>query len=273
MQRGYRMLVSDIDGTLTDERGQISSANRGAVRKLIASGFPVTLATGRSRQDAVDIVCELGIELPVVIHNGAGIYDYKNGTYLLQQHLSRGEAVVALNLLERTGLAVFAYADEYVYIGKWESALADYLLPGCRVRYAPLRRVIDRQPLRKLCVTGPAPDCAAAFLDLRRRDITNHLNVHLPDPHCIEVLPKGVDKAGGLAVLLRSMGIDFADIVAIGNGANDIRLLQRAGTGIAVADAVPELLAIAKHVTTTSTKDALAQVITEFFGEQLRIAA
>lgn len=264
------MLVADVDGTLTGPDGRISRTNRAAIRWLMAQGIPVTLATGRSRQSTAPVVEELGIRLPVVLYNGAEVYDFQSGQLLAERVLAPKEAALAAGLLTESSVAVFACTSEAV-VAAPDADVTDYLLPAERRRLLradllEFLKVGGAGAVRKICATGSEADVMRAYTSLADVARQLDLNLTLPDPRCLEILPAGVSKATGLAEVTRWLGVEAGDVVVVGNGRNDVEMIRWAGLGVAVADAHPELLAAADTVTVASSEDAVAHVVRECFG-------
>src|SRR5262249_4708775 len=109
----YRMLVLDVDGTLVGPSRHVSPAVRAAVRAALSAGALVTLATGRWFRSAQPIAAELGLELPIILHNGALVKDSLPGEVLHHSHLPLPMAREAIALIERHGLQPIVYENAF----------------------------------------------------------------------------------------------------------------------------------------------------------------
>src|SRR5207302_7675629 len=112
-----RMVVADMDGTLMGVGGHVTPRVRAAIRAAIASGVLVTLATGRWFRSAQPIAREIGIELPIILHNGALVKDSLTGEILDHCHLPLAMAEQAIAIIRAHGMQPIAY--ENVFDGEW----------------------------------------------------------------------------------------------------------------------------------------------------------
>lgn len=269
------MLVTDIDGTLTEAGDTVSPANRAAVGALIRRGVHVTLATGRSRGTTETLARQLGIRLPLILCNGALVFDLRSGRPLFERHMRRQEvrrALAALAAVASADVELCAYVDDDLCASRLSAALRRYL-------YAPdaCREVGDLagwllqpgQPLpTKILVLADVETCSTLAGRLVAWGQTHGLalNAVQSDPRCIEILPAGVCKGSALRFLAGRLRLDADEVVAIGNAPNDLGMIRWAGLGIAVGTSHPDLLAAADRVTVSHTADAVARVAVDVFA-------
>src|SRR5205814_4851471 len=109
----YRMLAIDVDGTLIGRDRHVSPRVRAAVRAALGVGALVTLATGRWFRSAQPIAAELGLELPIILRNGALVKDSLTGEVLDHCHLPVAMARAAIGLIERRGLQPIVYENAF----------------------------------------------------------------------------------------------------------------------------------------------------------------
>jgi hypothetical protein len=268
-----RLLVLDIDGTLLDPSGQLTAPTIAAVRAAVASGCVVTLATGRRFRTARPIAAALGLELPILVQNGALVKDSVTEEVLYHRHLSCAAAVVAVEYLWHAGLQPIVYENAFV----GESVFTGPIERDGEVTSAYFaRRPEDYQR----CKTVEALIPTVAPLEVAAVDDGARLSAVAPGlmhpgfrlinttyssgAGFLEVLDANCSKAGALHELARRMDIPIAQTMAIGDNLNDLELLAAAGIGVAMANARPEVLAVAEHATASNAEDGVAKAIARF---------
>src|SRR5687768_15761573 len=143
----YRMLVVDVDGTLIGRDRHVSARVRAALRAAMAGGTLVTLATGRWFRSAQPIAAELGLELPIILHNGALVKDSLTGEVLDHCHLPRAMAAAAIELVLAHGMQPIVYENafggELMLTGPADNdspATARYLAAKVELRRVPIEQ-------------------------------------------------------------------------------------------------------------------------------------
>lgn len=269
-----RLLVCDVDGTLLDPTSQLTPLTKAAVRAAVAAGCVVTLATGRRFRTAKPIADALGLELPLLVQNGALIKDSVTGEVLHHCHLTTEAAAVAIQHFWQAGVQPIVYENafsgERLFTGPAErdsDANRAYLgRNGELVRRSTLAELLD-----------VAPPLEVAILDAYER--VQPLSAGLAHPAFrtipyssttqsgvvfLEVLAADCSKAQALHALARHFDVPLSQTMAIGDNYNDIELLSAAGIGVAMGNAQPAIMAAARHVTGPNSADGVAEAIARF---------
>jgi Cof subfamily protein (haloacid dehalogenase superfamily) len=275
----YRLLVIDIDGTLLDGRSTLTPRTREAIRRAVGSGAIVTLATGRRTRSARPIIDDLGVTVPVILHNGAIVYDSARDVVLWDRHLPLAVAWCALDTIIASGFQPVVYENafrgERLFAGpeEYDSPLTALYLRNAgelveRRPHAQLLRDEDGDPVRLAVM-----DDAARIRDLATRlasaagcrtvvnttpTMTRHGGLVL------EVLAVDCSKGSAMAFLARHFDVPLAQVLAIGDHNNDVEMLQMAGLGVAVGNAEPAVLACADYVAPSNDDEGVAHVIERF---------
>jgi HAD superfamily hydrolase (TIGR01484 family) len=265
-----RLVALDIDGTLLkwiegagQTHEQVAPAVHDAVRRAHEAGAHIVLASGRSPHGMTTIADLLDLEggepAWVVASNGAVVFRYPPLEVVHEETFDARPAVEAI-LREHPGVLV---AVEERGVGYRVNRLfpagelsGDMVITDVADLVAQhVSRVIIRDP----------DSTAEDFLDLARR-----LGLHGTDyvvgwTAWLDLAPVGVSKASGLAHVAERLGVDAADVLAIGDGRNDIEMLQWAGRGVAMGQAVEPVIEAADDVTGTVYEDGAATEITRWF--------
>lgn len=275
----YRLLVIDIDGTLLDGRSTLGPRTREALRRAVAGGAIVTLATGRRTHSARSIITELGVGVPVILHNGALIYDTARDEVLYDHHLPLPVAREVVELIVAGGFQPVAYENafrgERLFAGppEHDSPLTALYLQNAgdvvvRRPYDVLLGDDDGDPLR-LAVMDDAErvqELAARLESIPGcRALVN--TTALMTKHgglVLEVLEADCSKGRALEHLARHFDVPLRQVLAIGDHYNDIEMLRAAGLGVAVANAPAEVLACADYVAPSNEEDGVAHVVERF---------
>ncbi|MER6300270.1 HAD family hydrolase [Kitasatospora sp. NPDC001539] len=261
----YRLVATDLDGTLLTSWGTVSERTRAALAAAVGAGALHIVVTGRSAVWARPVFDEIGYTGIAVCGQGAQVYDAGAHKLLTSLTLDRRLAAVAIEKIEaETGpLAVAANQDGLdgqVLAGPGYELLIGSDLPVVRVDRAELLA----SPVSKLYIQHPrlTDDALAEAARCAAGDL---VGVVMAGAGVVELLPLGLSKATGLAVAARRLGVRAADTIAFGDMPNDIPMFGWAAHGVAMADAHPELLAVADEVTAGNDEDGVAVVLERLY--------
>lgn len=231
-----RLVAFDIDGTLVDRFDQLPDPILEAVQLVLAAGVPVVLATGRSWHSTRDLFDRLGLPAgPAVCSNGAVIVSYpperivKAITFDPREVIDKVEEFAPGTLIAVEEIGVGYRLNGHFPGGDLtgEMIIEDARQLGSR----PVTRIILRDP--------SASD--SDFIQL-----AEHLGLHgvtyfVGWSAWLDIAPQGVNKATALAEVAAELGITAADVLAFGDGRNDLEMLRWAGRGVAIGEAPVEV--------------------------------
>jgi len=247
-----RLVATDVDGTLLDHHGVLPGPRAEAVRALAAARIPVVLATGKLWTSVATLIAALGLDGPHVACNGSVVFS-GDGTVLARHLLDGDLADEVVARLQAQGIPHAVYLEDGTIV-------TDEVLPAHDVlpmlgEPTPLAAPRDgRAVLKVLAMLGPEDEG-----DLRSVG-AGSAQVQRTGPRFLEWNAPGVDKSTGLRMVTRMLGVDLADVVAIGDAENDVPMLRIAGLGLAVADASPAAVAAAHHRLTGDLADLLRAI-------------
>jgi HAD superfamily hydrolase (TIGR01484 family) len=265
-----RLVALDIDGTLLkwiegagQTYEQVAPAVHDAVRRAHDAGAHIVLASGRSPHGMTTIADLLDLEggepAWVVASNGAVVFRYPPLEVVHEETFDARPAVEAI-LREHPGVLVAVEERGVGYRVNRPFPAGE--LSGDMV----ITDVADlvAQHVSRVIIRDP-DSTAEDFLDLASR-----LGLHGTDyvvgwTAWLDLAPVGVSKASGLAHVAERLGVEAADVLAIGDGRNDIEMLRWAGRGVAMGQAVEPVIAAADDVTGTVYEDGAATEIARWF--------
>uniref|UniRef100_A0A0G4H592 Uncharacterized protein n=1 Tax=Chromera velia CCMP2878 TaxID=1169474 RepID=A0A0G4H592_9ALVE len=268
-----RAIALDMDGTLMSSHQTVSAKNVAAVEWARRNGKFIFIASGRTRTGAMNALGAYGELLkaqggfPGVYCNGLLVYGQRSQV-LFERALDTSAVAAVAEFCRARGLPFVGYSREEILCDELTAHLArmhnEYkealpLAVGDVVEAAKEGRVINKMLIfddpETIAAVRPALESLAPSLGGR---------VVQAVPDMIEVLPEGASKAEGIAALLKNVNIDPEDLMAVGDGENDIEMIQLAGVGVAVANAQPKLKAFAKFEVASNDEDGVAEAICRF---------
>jgi 5-amino-6-(5-phospho-D-ribitylamino)uracil phosphatase len=272
--RNIRLLAIDIDGTLVNSRDELTDVTRQALRRACAAGLKIVLATGRRYSRALPFVEMLALDLPLVTASGALIKHPLDHRTLFRAAFDRPLLCDLLAVVERRGFEAVLYADSYhdgfdFYCLRLEverAELADYLAlnPGCHRLWPALMRDPPEGVFAGFAM-GTRKEMLALHRELDR-ELPGLLYTHvLRSPRYLgymcEIAPFGVTKWSGIQHVAAEWGITPGEICAVGDDVNDLPMIEAAGLGIAMGNALLEVKAAADLVAPTHDDNGLAAVV------------
>lgn len=259
----YRLLAIDLDGTLLNPRPQkmITPRTRLALQKAVDAGTRIVIATGQSLAVLRQVCADLPLHGPQIVENGAQIVDIRTGDISHEKLLPASTVLPVLTALQQAGFHRAYHTRRRVY--------ADAETPRVRQWYTPpVPPVIEiedvtilyPEPCIKIVAVGQESELRAHRPALTRT-FSRQAYVTQSAFDLLEFLHPAVSKKDGLLTIASELGIERAEIAAIGDGHNDIGMIQFAGLGIAMGNAHAEVKSQADYVTLSNAEDGVAAAI------------
>lgn len=268
MATKYKMIVLDLDGTLTNSKKLITPHTHDTLIRAQRQGTRVVLASGRPTYGIMPLAEQLRLKEYggyILAFNGGKIVDCTSGDTLFEQKLAPAVVPTLYHEAMAAGMQILTYQgegiaatrrdDEYVqheaFINKMEVVeYADFLH---QVQY----------PINKCLIVGTPEPLHALELRLQKQ-MEGQIEVYRSADFFLECVPMGIDKAQSLARLTAALGISRNEIIACGDGYNDLSMIRYAGLGVAMDNAADDIKQQADYVTLSNEADGVAAVVEKF---------
>ena len=270
----WRLVVSDMDGTLLDSRSMILPENARAIARLNSHGIAFTLATGRMDRMVRAYVRQLDVQLPIIACNGAVIRDCKTDEIIWQQVLPADQAMDMISWLQSHAYDYLCYTPDHVFFPAHSRRV------GLFHRYNQMAAAAGSETVALYPIEGREAEAVASGLIkiLAVPDGQDSLAAlsgsvsSMPGldgvasmQDAYDIMASGVSKGNALVRLVTSLGLKLEEVVAVGDNDNDASMLTAAGLGIAMANATPRALAACQAVTAADhNHGGLAEAINKF---------
>jgi HAD superfamily hydrolase (TIGR01484 family) len=261
------VIATDLDGTIVRSDGTISARTKAALATATDAGVLLVIATGRPPRWLPGIAEATGHHGLAICANGAIVFDLETDQVIDSRPLSAADVPVLIARL-RAAVPGIAFALERVdgqfaheadYHPRWEPEPATIVgdLDGT-VLTAPVSKLLAR---REGMGSDELTELARGAVDESVASLT-----HSSIDGLLEISALGVTKASTLAAVLAARGLGPEAVVAFGDMPNDLEMLLWAGRGVAVANAHPDVLAVADEVTASNDDDGVALVLERLYG-------
>lgn len=265
----FKILVLDLDGTLTNSKKEITKKNREILLKAQKQGVVVVLASGRPTYGIAPLADALELDRfggYVLAYNGGEIIDWRTKTLLYANVLPDDVLPSLHKSAAKNGLALLSYDGDHVLT---EHPDDEYVAKEAFINKMKIKGTTDfltdvPRPVPKCLIVGDPEKLIPVEAELSI-DLQDIISVYRSEPYFLELVPMGIDKARSLAVLLEKLGMTREDMVAVGDGYNDLSMIQYAGMGVAMANAQEPVRKAADYVTLSNEEDGVAAVVEKFF--------
>jgi len=260
----YRLMAADIDGTLLNDRGELTENTKRAIKQAVERGLVFTIATGRPIQGVEWLNKILDLDLPFITYNGAMVVMGKSRKVLYEQKLSEKDAGEIISLGEKYGTTIMVWKNNALYVPEINERVDKYKrISGvepvlaentCQLIAGGVTKILWYDEVEKI----------ERYRSEIGRYLSENVNFHPSRPYFMEFVDKNASKAIAMEKLGEYYGIDRSGMIAVGDGYNDLSMIEYAGLGVAMANSPDDVKEKADYITLSNEEDGVAHVISKF---------
>ncbi|MFP4177311.1 MAG: Cof-type HAD-IIB family hydrolase [Acholeplasmataceae bacterium] len=265
------MIVLDLDGSLLNDQGEISDRTKYVVRRLIKDGHIVVIATGRPFSGAYPKYKELGLDTPLITDNGGSIQNPMDSSFPKQRTYIPLPIVHDLFRFAKPHItSTFFSVDDVVYAYNYDARLQAFFSgvedrevvekPFTELKIEPMGMVfLIRIGKQKLFEN---------YIDSKHDKTLSYRLWGVDHRHAVyEVYLKHISKSSAIEYLIERFGIGYEQVIAFGDGVNDVEMLRDAHLGVAMKNGCEEAIEAAKDITTHANhEDGIARYLIRHFA-------
>lgn len=270
------LIALDLDGTLLRSDQTISPYTKDVLLQLKEDGHVVVIATGRSNRISIKYYKELGLETPLINSNGAHVHHPTNKKWRTRyapiKHQTAQDIIHMCDEVEPNNILATVYDD--VYLERFDQRIYDFFAGkegDDSFKIGQLKQLLQADP--SILMIYPDEVQVPAIMDYishsPHADIVEH-RTWGPPLHVVEVMQRGLNKATALKEVADEYDIKRKHIIAFGDEGNDLEMLDYAGIGVAMGNAVDDAKSVAKVVTDCNESDGIGKMLAEHFNLKIQ---
>lgn len=263
-----KILFLDLDGTLTNDEKKITTQTKEALMKIQEQGHIVALASGRPTPGMVPIARELQLEKYggyIMPFNGGEIINCQTRETIFENVVDKKYLPELIRYARQNNLGLITYDAKHALVATRMDkyiALEAMFINKIPAYMTDVEKYVNYNPNK--CLFTAEPTLSEHHERIIAEKFGNQLGIYRSSDYFIEVVPKGIDKAAAIQVLIDKLGISRENTIACGDGFNDLTMIQYAGVGVAMENAVDIVKAEADYITTSNNSDGIAHVIERY---------
>ena len=262
------LLVLDLDGTIMLDFSRYDEETFAYLKRLKEVGHIIVLATGRPFRSSYFIYEILDLDTPLINYNGAYITNPRNPNYpITDLRIPKDALIDIINHIKQGLINVFCEIYDDIYVHNYNELIHDFLhVDGGHLHSGPLDTILFDHPHGALIfVESDYIDELHRYVDEKYKGIISSRYWSVNEFHIVEIYNPHVDKANGLLEVMAYYNIDQKHTIAIGDGHNDIGMIQAAGIGVAMKNSHPELIHYADYITASYDQQGVLHFLKSYF--------
>ena len=268
-----KLIAIDMDGTLLNEKKHIDKAQKEAIHEAIDAGIKIVLCTGRPLYGILPFYEELGLseldsEGYVILNNGCSIHKTKDWELIDQVNFTSDDIDYLYKFSEGYDIN-FTLVNDYYYFNIDDRKPTDELITDAGFVFSDITNISlkeaknGKHKIIKIMFLGN-PNIMANFQKENESILKDKYSSVLSQPYIYEILPKGNNKGTGLKKLAKKLGIKQEEIMAIGDGNNDIEMFEYAHYSVAMENGTKPARKAAKYQTDSNENNGVAKAIRKY---------
>ena len=260
----YKLIAIDVDDTLLTDDLIVTEGTRRAMEAAIAKGVTVTLATGRMFASAQKIAKQIELNVPIITYQGALVKTLLDGQVLYERCVPSDAARELFNYCMERNLHLQLYVDDQLYGMEDNEKIKAYSqLSKIPYLIEPDFSKLIHKPLNKMLIIDDPKRLDELALELIPL-IGDRVHITKSKAHYLEFMHKEGTKGHALRFMAEHLGCTMEETIAMGDAWNDREMIQAAGLGVAMDNAIDALKEIADYVTLSNNDEGVKHVIEKF---------
>ncbi|AVF36455.1 sugar-phosphatase [Rahnella sikkimica] len=263
------LIAIDMDGTLLNPQHEVTPAVKKALSDARAKGVQIVLATGRPFIGVQRYLKELNLQQEgcyCITNNGALVHNAKDGSVIAEISLKIEDYHYFEKLARELGVHFHALTKTDLYtanrhISKF--SVHESFTTGIPLQFCPAEEMDASLTFPKIMMIDD-PDVLDRAISQLPQEAKDRYTIMKSSPYFLEILDKRVNKGEGVKVLAEKLSIPRENVMTLGDQENDIAMLEYAGLGVAMGNALDSVKAVSQFVTKTNTEDGVAFAVNKF---------
>ncbi|MGL5379466.1 Cof-type HAD-IIB family hydrolase [Clostridium sp.] len=277
----YKMVCIDMDGTLLGKRRQISNKSKEVIKNAHDKGVEIVVTTGRIYNNAAYFSHILGVESPVIAANGAIVREKHTDRVIYESPIPKDDCIRLIEILYKNKMQFHFYTNDMIYSSNKfvEFGTKIYMTKqigyeSLKIKYDIIRDIEEwkilfeenHRKITKCIVFSVSPQKLARFKD--KINEIKSIVCFGSGSHSLEINYKDASKGEAVRQLAKHYGFNRDEIICIGDNENDVSMIEYAGLGIAMENAIEDVKKVADYITDNNKNDGVAKAIEKFILAQ-----
>ena len=270
-----KLIAIDLDGTLLDSNRELSEENYQAIQDAKAVGIQVVLCTGRPLRSMNYLLDEIGLKGEndlAITYNGGLIQKTKTGEVVHELTLDREDSLSVYEMATDFNLPVNFIDLDYIYEPPYPKGRDSVYNKGVtnipedqalQFKAVDIEKLPNPFKINKIVLSRPSEELDE-IIPMIPKQYHEYFNIYKSQSHILEVLPLNVDKGNAMRIVGEMLGLEKSQIMGIGDQENDFTLVEQAGLGVAMGNAIEKVKDVADYITKTNDENGVAYAIRKF---------
>lgn len=273
----YKLIVLDVDGTMLNSNREVTKRTMQTLRRVQQMGIKVALASGRPTYGILPLARQIDLDVYegyIISYNGAQVMEAKDGQIIFERRIDPQMVPYIEKKARKMGLTMAYYDGNEVVSDDISNphVVDEAQMNGMSLRQDEMISVgMDDWPSEIMLVSDDE-QALNSLEEHMQRHLAGVMDTIHSNPYYLEIVGYQVGKSYAMSALVQKMGIQMSEVLAIGDGAADINMLQMAGTGVAMGNATEGVRRCADFTTLSNDEDGAAVAIERAIVREVRVA-
>ncbi len=264
----YKLMAVDIDGTLLNDKSELTENTKKTIKNAVERGLIFTIASGRPIQGIEGLNKQLNLDVPFITYNGAIVVMGKSRQIMYQRELSPNDSNDIVNLAQKYKVTYMVWKDGQLCVPEFSEIVHKYMQISSvvPVKIDNLDNHLENGVTKILWY-----DTAEKIVEYQNqigKYLSENVNFYPSRPCFMEFVDAKASKAIAMEQIGNYYGINQSEMIAVGDGFNDLSMIEYAGLGVAMANAPAQVKERADYITLSNEEDGVAHVINKFILER-----